>query len=66
SSNDALVFEMTGQQFFWTSRYPGADGKLGLRDYNLICPENPLGVVTKEYVEHRLNLLEGNAALGVM
>ncbi len=66
SSEDALVFEMTGQQFYWTSRYPGADGKLGLRDYNLICPENPLGVVTKEYVEHRLNLLEGNAVLGVM
>ena len=62
---DAVIFEMTGQQFFWTSRYPGADGKLGPRDYSLICAENPLGIVTREYVEHRINTLKGNAELGV-
>lgn len=65
ASEDAIVFEITGQQFFWTSRYPGADGKLGPRDYNLICADNPLGIVTREYVEHRLNILKGNEALGV-
>jgi heme/copper-type cytochrome/quinol oxidase subunit 2 len=64
-SEEAIVFEMTGQQFFWSSRYPGKDGKLGPRDYNLICPENPLGIVTEEYVEHRLNILRGNADLNV-
>lgn len=64
-SEDAIVFEVTGQQFYWSSRYPGEDGKLGPRDYNLICPENPLGIVTKEYVEHRINSLEGNKELGV-
>ena len=56
---------MTGQQFFWTSRYPGADGKLGPRDYSLICAENPTGYCNPQYVEHRINTLKGNAELGV-
>jgi heme/copper-type cytochrome/quinol oxidase subunit 2 len=56
---DAMVFEMTGQQFFWLSRYPGPDGVLGLRDYNLISAENPLGLVTPEFIDHkRVDLLE--------
>jgi heme/copper-type cytochrome/quinol oxidase subunit 2 len=63
--NPEQVVEVTGQQFFWSSRYPGADGELGLRDYNLICPENPLGIVTKEFIEHRINLLAGNENLGL-
>ncbi|MBC8047507.1 MAG: cytochrome c oxidase subunit II [Fimbriimonadaceae bacterium] len=62
---DTFTVEVTGQQFFWTTRYPGADGKLGARDYNLICPDNPLGIITKEFVEHRINLLQGNAKLDV-
>lgn len=61
-----LTVEVTGQQFFWTSRYPGADGKLGLRDYNLICPDNPLGIITREFVEHRKNLLAGNTKMNLM
>ncbi|MFN0274301.1 MAG: cytochrome c oxidase subunit II transmembrane domain-containing protein [Chitinophagales bacterium] len=63
--NPEQIVEVTGQQFFWTSRYPGADGQLGLRDYNLICPDNPLGIITKEFVEHRINLLGGNENLGM-
>ena len=63
-SEEALIFEVTGQQFFWSTRYPGADGVLGMRDYNLICPDNPLGIVTKEYVEHKIAVLEGNPELG--
>lgn len=62
--NPEQIVEVTGQQFFWSSRYPGADGHLGLRDYNLICPENPLGIVTKEFVEHRITLLAGNENIG--
>ncbi len=62
-AEDALVFEMVGQQFFWSSRYPGADGVLGLRDYNLISAENPLGLVTPEFIDHKraelLDKLEG-------
>lgn len=42
---DAMVVEITGQQFGWTYRYPGADGVLGKRSYKLINPEanNGLG-----------------------
>lgn len=64
ASPEAIVFEVTGQQFFWSARYPGADGVLGMRDYNLICPDNPLGIVTREYVQHKIALLSGNPDLG--
>ncbi len=60
---DAITVEVTGQQFFWTSRYAGADGKLGPRDNDLICPENPLGIVTREWIEHRLISLKGSEKL---
>lgn len=57
-AEDAMVFEVTGQQFFWSSRYPGPDGVLGLRDYNLISAENPLGIVNPEFIDHkRVDLL---------
>lgn len=32
---DPLVFEVTGKQFSWTVRYPGADGKLGEREISM-------------------------------
>lgn len=39
-----IEIEATGQQFLWHLRYPGADGKLGTRNFKLIKPgENPLG-----------------------
>lgn len=41
---DHIEIEATGQQFLWHLRYPGADGKLGTRDYKQIVPgQNPLG-----------------------
>ncbi len=36
--------EVVGQQFAWTIRYPGKDGKLGRYNYRLISPDNPLGL----------------------
>ncbi|HET8964378.1 MAG TPA: cytochrome c oxidase subunit II transmembrane domain-containing protein [Chitinophagales bacterium] len=63
-SSEAIVFEVTGQQFFWSVRYPGADGVLGLRDYNLICADNPVGIVTKEFIQHKIAVLSGNPDLG--
>ena len=54
---NVITFEMTAQQFFWTSRYPGEDRKLGPTDYSLICADNPVGIITREYVEHRLHTL---------
>ena len=62
-SEDAIVVEVTGQQFFWSSRYPGPDGKLGPRDYDLICPENPIGIVTREWIEHRKISITGSEKL---
>lgn len=42
---DHIEFEATGSQFLWYLRYPGADGKLGTRDYKLTSGINPLGQV---------------------
>jgi len=40
---DFIEIEGTGYQFAWHLRYPGADNKLGARDYKLISGSNPLG-----------------------
>ncbi len=40
---DFIEIEATGQQFNWIIRYPGADGKLGARDYKLTTATNSLG-----------------------
>ena len=40
---DYIEIEATGQQFNWIMRYPGADGKLGTRDYKLTTANNQLG-----------------------
>ena len=40
-----LEIEATGYQFAWDIRYPGADGKLGNKDFRLIDPaNNSLGI----------------------
>jgi cytochrome c oxidase subunit 2 len=41
---DAVVVEVTGEQFTWNVRYPGADGRFGRTDPALITAENSLGV----------------------
>jgi cytochrome c oxidase subunit II len=44
ADDEYIEIEATGQQFQWHLRYPGADGKLGTRNFRLIKPgENPLG-----------------------
>jgi cytochrome c oxidase subunit 2 len=59
----SMTVEMTGQQFFWSCRYTGPDGKLGARDYDLICPENPIGIATVEWIEHRKITIAGSEKL---
>ena len=39
-----IEIEVVGQQFAWSIRYPGKDGKLGRYNFRLISPENPLGL----------------------
>ena len=41
---DAHVVEAVGQQWHWSFRYPGADGKLGQVDNERISIDNPFGV----------------------
>jgi cytochrome c oxidase subunit II len=41
---DYMEIEATAQQFGWTLRYPGADGKIGTRDYKLTTGANTLGM----------------------
>lgn len=41
---DALLVEVTGQQFAWNVRYPGKDGVFGRTDPRLITVDNPLGI----------------------
>ncbi|MBK8519429.1 MAG: cytochrome c oxidase subunit II [Ferruginibacter sp.] len=41
---DAIVVEVTGHQFAWEFRYPGADKVLGKTNYKLYTAKNNLGV----------------------
>ncbi|MEM8909295.1 MAG: preprotein translocase subunit SecG, partial [Bacteroidota bacterium] len=47
-----IEIEATGQQFFWTMRYPGPDGLLGERYYRDISATNPLGQVWTDTKNH--------------
>ena len=41
---DAHVVEAVGQQWHWSYRYPGADGKFGEVDAERISMDNPFGI----------------------
>lgn len=41
---DAMVIEVTGQQWAWGFRFPGPNGQLGTTDVRFIGPNNPLGL----------------------
>ena len=42
---DATVVEAVGQQWHWSYRLPGKDGKLGTVDNKLVSDTNPFGMV---------------------
>lgn len=42
--DDATEVEVFAQQWSWSFRLPGADGRLGTSDARLVGPDNPLGV----------------------
>ena len=42
---DAMLIEVTGQQFAWNVRYPGKDGVLGRTDHIQASQDNPIGLV---------------------
>jgi len=41
---DAAIVEAVGQQWHWSFRFPGDDGKLGHSSAALVTPDNPFGV----------------------
>lgn len=41
---DATAIEVMGQQWQWSYRLPGKDGRLGTTDVRFISPENPMGL----------------------
>lgn len=43
-----LNIDLTGHQFAWEIRYPGADGKLGNKNYKLTTAANKIGVDFKD------------------
>lgn len=51
-SEDAMVVEITGQQFNWIVRYPGDDAVLGPREFLSISPENQLGILWDDPTSH--------------
>ncbi|WP_262245377.1 cytochrome c oxidase subunit II [Parapedobacter soli] len=44
AKQEAILIEVVGEQFAWTVRYPGRDGKIGERNYRLTTPLNGLGI----------------------
>ena len=45
SASEALVVQVTGEQFAWNVHYPGPDGKFGRTDVKLLDAQaNPLGL----------------------
>jgi cytochrome c oxidase subunit 2 len=41
---DSTVVRITGRQFNWIARYPGADGKFGSNRVDLVSADNAMGV----------------------
>lgn len=44
----ALNVDVTAHQFAWEVRYPGKDGKLGIKNYKLVSSTNKVGVDYKD------------------
>lgn len=57
---DAHVLEVVGQQWQWSFRYPGKDGKLGKVENTLVTPSNPFGINPKDPVGQDDILINSN------
>ena len=42
--SEESVVRVTAEQFAWSARYPGADGKLGIQSKTLVSGANPFGI----------------------
>ncbi len=55
--DDAIVIELYSKQFDWTARYAGEDNKLGYANFTMITGQNPLGVITNEGIDAKIEEL---------
>jgi len=46
--SEAVNIRVTGRQFNWMARYPGADGQFGKNDPSLVTADNPLGLYARD------------------
>jgi cytochrome c oxidase subunit 2 len=58
ASDDAVIVEIYAKQFDFTARYSGEDNRLGYADYKLVNGDNPLGVITQDYIDGRISEIE--------
>lgn len=56
---DATEIEVVGQQWQWSFRLPGKDGRLGRSDSSLVDSKNPLGVSASDRAAHDDIVVEG-------
>lgn len=57
---EAAEFEVLGQQWQWSFRYPGKDGVLGTSDSRNVSGENPFGLNPNDPNGHDDILIEGD------
>ncbi|MDP6916003.1 MAG: hypothetical protein QGF29_12975 [Verrucomicrobiota bacterium] len=59
--SEASVVRVTAEQFAWSARYPGADGKLGAQSKTLVSAANPFGIdKSKPYWEDDVEVLKSD------
>lgn len=56
-SEDAIFIELYSKQFDWTARYAGDDNVMGESNYTLITGTNPLGLLSKETLDEKVQEL---------
>lgn len=61
-ADDAVTIELYAKQFDWTARYAGDDNQLGKANFNFINTANPLGLVTGQTIQIRLDELHSQIA----
>lgn len=50
--DNVAIVEVVGQQWHWSFRFPGKDGKLGQTDATLVSQDNPFGIDPEDAAGH--------------
>lgn len=65
AENNSLVIRVTGRQFNWLARYPGADGVFGKQDVKYVAGTNPLGLDANDPAGKDDRKSEGSSIIAV-